>query len=106
MKTPSASPSLTLARAFEQFLDASSFARRTRESYAEDLASLFAECGQLPITALTADVIQAFLARQESLAPATYNRRLAALRSFTVWLRAQGWLADTLLDGIERKPEG
>ncbi len=106
MKTPSASPSLTLSRAFEQFLEASSFARRTRESYAEDLASLLAECGQLPIAALTADVIQAFLVRQESLAPATYNRRLAALRSFTRWLRAQGWEASALLDGIERKPEG
>jgi site-specific recombinase XerD len=106
MKTLSASPSLTLSRAFEQFLEASSFARRTRESYAEDLASLLSECGQLPITALTTELIQAFLARQESLAPATYNRRLAALRSFTGWLRAQGWLADMLLDGIERKPEG
>src|SRR5437868_15442997 len=98
MKTPSSSPSLTQSRAFEQFLEASSFARRTRESYAEDLASLLAECGQLPITALTDEVIHAFLARQESLAPATYNRRLAALRSFTGWLRAQGWLAETLLD--------
>ena len=106
MKTPSASPSLTLSRAFEQFLEVSSFARRTRESYSEDLASLLAECSQLPITALTADMIQAFLARQETLAPATYNRRLATLRSFTGWLRAQGWLAEILLDGIERKPEG
>ena len=101
-----ASPSLTLAHAFEQFLAVSSFARRTCESYAEDLTSLFADCGQLPINALTADVIQSFLSRQESLAPATYNRRLAALRSFTRWLRTQGWLAEALLDGVERKPEG
>src|ERR1700730_2605054 len=106
MKAPSASPYLTLSRAFEQFLEVSSIARRTRESYAEDLAPLLSECGQLPITALTADVIQAFLARQESLAPATYNRRLAALRSFTGWLRAQGWETSALLDDIERKPEG
>jgi integrase len=105
MKTH-ASQSLTVARAFEQFLEVSSFARRTRESYAEDLTSLFADCGQLPINALTADVIQSFLSRQESLAPATYNRRLAALRSFTRWLRTQGWLAEALLDGVERKPEG
>ena len=105
MKTRT-SPSLTLAQAFEQFLEVSSFARRTRESYAEDLAPLFAECGQMPVAGLTADAIQAFLAHQESLAPATYNRRLAALRSFTQWLRAQGWLRDPLLDGIERKPEG
>ena len=72
MKTH-ASPSLTLAQAFEQFLEVSSFAQRTRESYAEDLAPLLVEVGQKPVTALTTDVLQAFLARQESLAPATYN---------------------------------
>jgi site-specific recombinase XerC len=105
MKTH-ASPSLTLAHAFEQFLDGSSFARRTRESYAEDLVPLFTEVGQQPVTALTVDVLQKFLAHQESLAAATYNRRLAALRSFTRWLREQGWVADTLLDGMKRKPEG
>lgn len=105
MKTHT-SPSLTLAQAFEQFLETSLFARRTRESYAEDLAPLFAEIGQKPVTALTTDVLHAFLARQESLAPATYNRRLAALRSFTRWLRDQGWELSALLDGVERKPEG
>jgi integrase len=106
MKTRSSFHPLTLARAFEQFLEVSSFARRTRESYAEDLAPLLAEVGQKPVTALTADVLQAFLARQESLAPTTYNRRLAALRSFTRWLRDQGWETSVLLDGIKRKPEG
>jgi integrase len=106
VKTHFSTQSLTLARAFEQYLEVSSFARRTCESYTEDLVSLFAECGHMPITALTTDVIRSFLARQESLAPATYNRRLAALRSFTRWLRDQGWLADALLDGVERKPEG
>jgi len=60
----------------------------------------------MPVTGLTAEVIQTFLVRQESLAPATYNRRLAALRSFTRWLRDQGWLTDALLDGVEQKPEG
>ena len=60
MKTHT-SPSLTLAHAFEQFLEVSSFARRTRESYAEDLVPLFAECGQMPVIALAAEVVQAFL---------------------------------------------
>ena len=106
MKTRTSFDSLTLASAFEQFLEASSFARRTRESYTEDLAPLFAECGQEPVTGLTTDVVRAFLTRQESLAPATYNRRLAALRSFTSWLRDQGWLTEALLDGVERRPEG
>ncbi len=106
MKIHASSHPLTLANALEQFLDASSFARRTRESYAEDLAPLLAEVGRQPAMALTADVLHAFLARQESLAPATYNRRLAALRSFTRWLHEQGWVAEALLDGVGRKPEG
>ncbi len=87
-------PAITLTGAFEQFLEGSPFARRTRESYSEDLAPLFAACGQAPITALTVEVVQTFLASQEALAPATYNRRLAALRSFIRWLRTQGWLVN------------
>ncbi len=106
MKTRASFHPLTLSSAFEQFLEVSSFARRTRESYAEDLAPLLAAVGQQPVWALTTDVLQVFLAHQDSLAPATYNRRLAALRSFTRWLREQGWEASALLDGIERKPEG
>jgi integrase len=106
MNTRSFSSPLTLASAFERFLAASSFAPRTRESYTEDLVPLFAEVGQQPVTSLTADVAQSFLARQESLAPATYNRRLAALRSFTRWLGDQGWETSALLDDRTRKPEG
>src|SRR6516165_7238281 len=98
MKTHASCHPLTLTSAFEQFLEVSSFARRTRESYTEDLAPLLAEVGQQPVRALTADVLHAFLVRQDSLAPATYNRRLAALRSFTNWLREQGRLTETLLD--------
>jgi len=68
----------TLARAFEQFLESASFARRTRESYAGDLAPLLTQYGQAPVAVLTTEIIQAYLARQEALAPTTYNRRLAA----------------------------
>jgi site-specific recombinase XerD len=100
------SPPLTLTHAFEQFLEVSSFARRTRESYAEDLAPLLADIGQKHATALTDADLQAFLARQDRLSPATYNRRLAALRSFTRWLRDQGWVTEVLLDDMKRKPEG
>jgi integrase len=97
---------LTLAKVFEQFLEGSSFARRTRESYAEDLAPLLAEVGQEPVSALTANTLQVFLARQEALAPTTYNRRLVALRSFTRWLSGQGWETSAFLESIVRKPEG
>jgi hypothetical protein len=47
-----------LTQAFEQFLEVSSFARRTRESYAEDLAPLLAEVGQKLAIALTAMDLQ------------------------------------------------
>jgi integrase len=97
-------PAMTLTGAFEQFLEGSPFARRTHESYTEDLAPLFAACGQAPITALTVEVVQTFLASQEALAPATYNRRLAALRSFIRWLRTQGWQIEDVLEQVERKP--
>lgn len=99
-------PSITVKQAFVQFLEGTSFARRTRESYAEDLKPLLSQVGQAPITALTNDVARSFLATQEALAPATYNRRLAALRSFSGFLSDQGWLTETLLEGVERKPEG
>lgn len=98
--------SSTLNGAFEQFLESSAFARRTRESYTEDLAPLLALCGQAPVLVLEASAIHSFLARQEALAPATYNRRLAALRSFVRWLRAQGWHIEDVLEQVERKPEG
>src|SRR5262245_9834990 len=98
-------PSITVKQAFVQYLESSSFARRTRESYTEDLQPLFTQVGQAPLTALTDDVARSFLATQEALAPATYNRRLAALRGFGGFLFNRGWLPKTLLEGVERKPE-
>jgi site-specific recombinase XerD len=96
MNRPDSLKSLTLASAFEQFLESAPFARRTRESYTEDLASLLTFYGKAPVTVLTTEIVQAYLARQEALAPTTYNRQLAALRSFLGFLRVQGWQTDTL----------
>jgi len=62
--------------------------------------------GAQPVTALDRDIATAYLASQERLAPSTYNRRLAALRSFARWLRAQAWLADDPLAGTMRRREG
>jgi integrase len=97
---------ITLKCAFELSLERSEFASRTRESYAEDLKPLLVQIGQESMTALTVEVTRSYLASQESLAPATYNRRLAALRSFLAFLQNQGWIVETPLDGVERKPEG
>jgi site-specific recombinase XerD len=103
MERSAHSSSVTISNAFVQFLEGSSFARRTRESYAEDLKPLLTQIGQAPITELTDNVARS---PQEALAPATYNRRLAALRSFIRWLRTQGWQIEDLLEKAERKPEG
>jgi integrase len=105
MKHSDVLPTMTLRKAFEHFLDSASFARRTRESYTDDLAPLLTQYGQAPVAVLTTEIIQAYLARQETLAPTTYNRRLAALRSFLNFLQAQGYRTEELLAGIERKPE-
>ncbi len=105
MERSAHSSSITISHAFVQFLEGSSFARRTRESYAEDLKPLLTQIGQAPITELTDNVARSFLATQEALAPATYNRRLAALRSFSGFLSDRGWLTESFLDGVERKPE-
>jgi integrase len=96
---------LPLARAFDQFLDSAPFARRTRESYTDDLAPLLTPYGHMPLSALTLEIVQEYLARQEPLAPTTYNRRLATLRSFLKFLQAQGYQTEDLLAGAERKPE-
>lgn len=96
---------MTLGQAFELFLNSAPFARRTRESYTDDLTPLLVQYGQDGISVLTTEVIQAYLARQERLAPTTYNRRLAALRSFLHFLQTQGYSTEELLAGIERKPE-
>jgi len=70
---------LTLSHTFQIFLAQPTFAARTRESYAEDLAPLMRTLGEAPISTLTSQVATDFLATQEHLAASTYNRRFAAL---------------------------
>ena len=67
---------------------------------------MLGQIGQQPISALTAAEAQQFLARLGHVAPSTYNRRLAALRSFSRWLQEQGWLREEPLVGVKRRSEG
>src|SRR5579862_1963438 len=91
--------------AMERFLARSRFAVRTQESYAQDLRPLLATLRMCPISALDATATTAFLATQENLAPSTYNRRLAALRSFVRWCLKRRWLTEDPLQGVERRPQ-
>ncbi len=91
--------------AVERFLARARFSARTRQSYAQDLAPVLAQWGDVPVSAaLTPTVAAAFLAQQERHAPSTYNRRFAALQSLVRWCRSQGWLAEDPLVGLERRP--
>ncbi len=94
---------LTLSHTFQMFLAQPTFAARTRESYAEDLAPLMRALGEAPISALTSHVATDFLAAQEHLAASTYNRRFAALRSFVRWLQDQSFMQNDPLEGLRRR---
>ena len=72
----------TLACAFEQFLEPRHLPDVPAKVIPRIWHHCFTQCGQATIPALTDEISRHILARQESLAPATYNRRLAALRSF------------------------
>jgi site-specific recombinase XerD len=94
---------LTLSHTFQMFLAQPTFAARTRESYAEDLAPLMRTLGEAPISALTSHVATEFLAAQEHLAASTYNRRFAALRSFVRWLQDQSFMQNDPLERLRRR---
>ena len=93
----------TLSHAFQMFLAQPTFAARTRESYAEDLAPLIRTLGEASISVLTSHVAAEFLAAQEHLAASTYNRRFAALRSFVRWLQDQSFMQNDPLEGLRRR---
>jgi hypothetical protein len=61
MNRPDSLPTMTLAKVFDQFLDSTPFARRTRESYTDDLAPLLTQHGHAPVSVLTTEIIQAYL---------------------------------------------
>jgi integrase/recombinase XerC len=100
---PAAIP--TFQAAVDRFLMQARFAPRTRASYGRDLAPLVARIGDGPITALTPAAVAAWLAGLTHLAPATFNRRHAAVRSLARWCMRQGWLDDDPLVGLERRPQ-
>ncbi|MBA3823438.1 MAG: tyrosine-type recombinase/integrase [Ktedonobacterales bacterium] len=95
----------TIASALDRFLGRPQFSLRTRESYDQDLALIRRRIGDQPVAALTPEIAADYLAAQAHLAPSTYNRRFAALRSFIGWCMKQGWLVSNPLAQQERLPE-
>ena len=69
-------------------------AATTRRSYAQTMNRLTAEHGALPVGALGGATLDAFTATTwGQCGPATWNRHVATLRSFTAFARRHGWLA-------------
>ncbi|HEV7806483.1 MAG TPA: tyrosine-type recombinase/integrase [Solirubrobacteraceae bacterium] len=98
-------PGKTIADAAEAFLSRD-MAGTTRRSYAQTMIRLTAEHGALPVGALDGTTLDAFTATVWGhCGPATWNRHVATLRSFTAFARRHGWLAADPAAALERRSE-
>ncbi len=98
-------PARTVADAADVFLTRAT-AVTTRRSYGQTMKVLTAAYGDRPIDGLDGPAIAELTADSwGTLAPATWNRHVATLRSFTAFCRRTGWLQVDLCAGLERRPE-
>jgi integrase len=97
----------TLGGAVVAFLAQPDLAPSTRRSYQQTLERLQRALGSnQPPAALTANqVTAAVTAAWDGCAPATWNRHVATLRSFTGYCRRRRWLTDDLTAGLDRRVE-
>ncbi|MFB4273199.1 tyrosine recombinase XerC [Nonomuraea sp. GTA35] len=86
-----AGPDIRIAVAVERFL-ASLRTATTRHTYARTLTRLAALLGGRPVAELTCEDYAAVMDRWSEVAPATWNRHLSALVSFTTWAQHQDLL--------------
>jgi site-specific recombinase XerD len=95
----------TIADTADAFLSRD-MAVTTRRSYAQTMNRLTAQHGALPVGALAGATLEAFtVAAWGRCGPATWNRHVATLRSFTSFARRRGWLAADPADVLERRRE-
>jgi site-specific recombinase XerD len=95
----------TVSDAADAFL-ARSMATTTRRSYTQTLSRLAAAHGALDLSTLDGATLDAFTTEAWGLcAPATWNRHIAALRSFTTFARRKGWTAEDPAAVLERRKE-
>ena len=96
---------MTVAEAAEAFL-ARPMSETTRRSYAQTMARLGAQHGELAMPALDGATLDSFaVATWGACAPATWNRHVATLRSFTAHARRRGWIVDDPAAVLERRRE-
>ncbi|MGI8926181.1 MAG: tyrosine-type recombinase/integrase [Tepidiformaceae bacterium] len=95
----------TIADAADAFLSRD-MAVTTRRSYAQTMHRLIVEHGALAVAALDGATLDAFTAATwGQCGPATWNRHVATLRSFTAFTRRRGWLAADPAAVLERRTE-
>jgi integrase len=97
----------TLGGAVAAFLAKPDLAASTRRSYQQTLARLERALGSdQPSVNLTTDQVTASVtAAWGGCAPATWNRHVATIRSFTSYCRRHRWLTDDLTAGLDRRVE-
>ncbi len=97
----------TLGASVDGFLDGVELAVTTRRVYTASFTSLIGGFGaDTPLGDINAATVQDwFRRRYDGVAPATWNRELATLRSATRWWQEQGWLAEDPTRGLLRRRE-
>jgi len=100
---PSATP--TVAEAAATFLDTCT-ASSTRRSYAQTMTRLTAAHSTALVTTLNTETLRELLtATWDGAAPATWNRHLATLGSFTAYAVRRRWLEADPATGLQRRKE-
>jgi integrase len=97
----------TLVEAVDAFLAQPDLADSSRRSYTQTLGRLQRELGSdRPLQWVSGrELEQAVVEAWGGCAPATWNRPLATLRSFSAFCARQGWLSEPLADVLVRRRE-
>jgi site-specific recombinase XerD len=95
---------ILLGDAVARFLDRYRDEKGTRVTYAETLARLLAAAvGTALVTEAGQQAYAAVMARWDDRAPATWNKHLAALRSFAAYAIRQEWITEDPSRHLERR---
>ena len=93
-----------LGNAVARFLDRYRDEKGTRVTYAETLAHLLAAVGGTAlVTEAGPQAYAAVMSRWDDRAPATWNKHLAALRSFATYTIRQEWITEDPARHLERR---
>lgn len=96
-----------LVDAVDAFLAQPDLAGSSRRSYAQTLGRLQRQLGpDRPLQRVSGrELEQAVIEAWGGCAPATWNRHIATLRSFSAFCTRQGWVSEPLADTLARRRE-